>query len=130
VLAVDTNVIVQLVTNDDPKQAKRAVALFAGSEIFLPKTVLLETEWVLRYSYGLQRDAIARSLRGVLGLPGVIAEDAVTVRRALDSFGRGLDFADALHVASSGTAIGFATFDSQLIRRAKSSGLANVVGVV
>lgn len=125
-LAVDTNVIIRLVTNDDPKQAKRAAALFATNEIFLPKTVMLESEWVLRYSYALERDAIVRSLRGVLGLPGVSAEDAVSVQRALDLFERGLDFADALHVASSGAAASFATFDTRLVKRAKASGAANV----
>ena len=43
-LAVDTNVIVRIVTQDDPEQAQRAVALFEHEAIFIAKTVLLEVE--------------------------------------------------------------------------------------
>lgn len=60
VLAVDTNVVVRLLTNDDPAQARRAAAFFADHEIFIAVTVLLETEWVLRHAYDLERSAILR----------------------------------------------------------------------
>ena len=49
-LAVDTNLVVRLLTNDEPAQAKRAAAAFAANEIYIAKSVLLETEWVLRFS--------------------------------------------------------------------------------
>jgi len=48
-LAVDTNLLVRIVANDDPEQVRRATSLFETERIFVPKTVLLETEWVLRY---------------------------------------------------------------------------------
>jgi predicted nucleic-acid-binding protein len=41
--AADTNVLVRLVTRDDPEQAERAAELFRSGEIFVAKTVLLET---------------------------------------------------------------------------------------
>jgi len=47
----------------------------------VPKTVLLETAWVLRYSYGLPSVAIARTFRGLLGLP-TVTFDAKLVKRA------------------------------------------------
>ena len=48
-IAVDTNILVRYLTNDDAEQAQLAIDLLNGSEhIWLPKTVLLETEWVLR----------------------------------------------------------------------------------
>ena len=53
-IAVDTNVLVRLLTGDDPAQTQRSVELFAQESILIPKTVLLETEWVLRYSYELR----------------------------------------------------------------------------
>ena len=43
-VAVDTNVVVRLLTLDDAHQAARAKRLFASNRIFLPKTVLLEAE--------------------------------------------------------------------------------------
>ena len=48
VLAVDTNVVVRFLTGDEPAQAGRARALFEHEAVLLLKTVLLETEWMLR----------------------------------------------------------------------------------
>jgi predicted nucleic-acid-binding protein len=127
--AVDTNVVVRLVTNDDARQAKRAAAFFASNEVFLPLTVILETEWVLRYSYGLARGAILRCLRGVLGLPQVTVRDPVEVHRALDLYEKGMDFADALHVLTGLHVGGFATFDAKLVKRAKAAGIAGVASL-
>jgi predicted nucleic-acid-binding protein len=129
VLAVDTNIVVRLVTNDDSKQAKRAAVLFSSTDIYVPITVLLETEWVLRYSYELKLDAILRSLRGVLGLPNVTVQSPNDVQRALILFENGMDFADALHLATSTPASGFKTFDAKLVRRAQSAGMTEVTAL-
>jgi predicted nucleic-acid-binding protein len=121
VVAVDTDVLVRLVTNDHPAQAARAAAVFRSGPVFVPKSVLLETECVLRYSYALGSEAILRALRGVLGLPNVTAEDSRSVVLALRLFENGLDFADALHVASSAGADRFVTFDARLVKRTATS---------
>jgi predicted nucleic-acid-binding protein len=118
VVAVDTNVLVRLVTNDHPAQAARSAAIFRSGPVLIAKSVLLETEWVLRYSYSLDTAAILRALRGVLGLENVSAEDPPTAATALRLLEQGLDFADALHVASSVQASRFVTFDGQLVKRA------------
>ena len=52
-VAVDTNVLVRLLVADHAAQATRAAAVFRAGRVFIPKSVLLETEWVLRYSYNL-----------------------------------------------------------------------------
>ena len=119
VVAVDTNVVVRLLTQDHPAQAARAVEIFRSGPVFIPKSVLLQTEWVLRYSYELGRDAILPALRGVLGLPNVSIEDPTGVVSAITLFEQGLDFADALHVASSTQANRFVTFDARLVKRSK-----------
>lgn len=126
-LAVDTNVVVRLLTNDDPAQARRAAAVFVDDDIFIPVTVLLETEWVLRYAYGLDRFAILRGLRGVLGLPQVRPQDPVRIAIALDWYEHGLDFGDALHLAASRHAERFVTFDLKFARRAKALAAPEVV---
>ncbi len=118
-IAVDTNVVVRFLAEDDKKQADRAQSVLRGEGVLLPKTVLLETEWVLRGAYGIAGADIAAAFRRLLGLAGVAAEDAPAVARALDWYEGGLDFADALHLASCGRADRFATFDRALIRRAK-----------
>ncbi|MER2603539.1 MAG: type II toxin-antitoxin system VapC family toxin [Candidatus Competibacter phosphatis] len=128
-LAVDTNVIVRIVTNDDPEQAQRAVALFERERIFIAKTVLLEVEWVLRFSYHLPRGIIAPTLRKVVGLQQVEVENPDEIFIALDGYEQGLDFADALHLASSGRAEGFATFDQKMAKRASQFLAAKMVVV-
>ena len=117
-IAIDTNILVRLLTRDDRVQAKRAVALFEREEIYVAKTVLLETEWVLRYCYKLNRPVILNALKSALGLSQVTVEDSPSVAEALALFESGMDFADALHLASSSAAAQFATFDERLKRHA------------
>jgi predicted nucleic acid-binding protein len=117
-LAVDTNVVVRLLTLDEPGQAERAKRLFSSHTIFLPKTVLLETDWVLRRLYGFAPTRVAAALRGLLALSNVRCEDLRGAQSALDWVDYGLDFADALHLASSVAVGSFATFDANLRNRA------------
>mgnify|MGYP001601544232 CR=1 FL=1 len=126
-IAVDTNVIVRLLTGDDAKQSARAKALFEREEILLPKTVLLETDWVLRRLYAFPAKEVASALLGLISLPNIQGEDASVVAIALGWVQKGMDFADDLHLASSGKAEKFATFDAKFAKQAtKHSGLAVV----
>jgi predicted nucleic-acid-binding protein len=114
VIAIDTNVIVRVVTRDDPAQVEAALAVLRSGDLWVSKTVLLETEWVLRYTYRLSREAIAETLEKLLGLRSLKVEDRGTVLQALAWFRGGLDFADALHLASGPEAEQFVTFDRAL----------------
>ncbi|HEX4961228.1 MAG TPA: type II toxin-antitoxin system VapC family toxin [Thermoanaerobaculia bacterium] len=126
-IALDTNVIVRLVTADDSGQLKAARAVFEVGDLWVCKTVFLETEWVLRYSYELSRPAIREVFRKLLGYPRLQVEDRGAVLRALTLYDQGLDFADALHLASSGDADRFATFDQPFAKRARSLEVGLVV---
>ncbi len=57
-IAVDTNVLVRLLTGDDPEQEAASRALFARQSIWIAKTVLLETAWVLRSLHGFKEGAM------------------------------------------------------------------------
>jgi predicted nucleic-acid-binding protein len=128
VIALDTNVVVRLVTADDPGQTSAARKIFEAGDLWICKTVLLETEWVLRYTYKLGRDSIRKIFRGLLGYPQLQVEDRGAVLHGLLFYEEGLDFADALHLASSGEADRFATFDRPLAERvAKLDGGPTVV---
>jgi predicted nucleic-acid-binding protein len=118
-VAVDTNVLVRFLVRDDAKQAARAASLMRGNEIWISKTVLLETEWVLRSLYVFSTPSLVLALRALAGLQNVLLEDELAVARALDWFGDGMDLADALHLASCGNAQQFATFDLKFGRLAK-----------
>jgi len=119
VIALDTNVIVRIVTADDPGQLRAATAVFETEDLWVCKTVLLETEWVLRYTYELSRSAIREIFRKLLGYPRLQVEDRSAVLWALNLYDQGVDFADALHLASSGDADRFATFDRPLAKRTR-----------
>lgn len=116
--AVDTNVLLRLLTGDDVAQTKRVAALFTREAIYIPKTVLLETEWVLRRLYRLDRKAVTSAFRKVAGLANVELENPLVVTQALQWCDDGMDFADALHLASSQGSAKFATFDVQLKKSA------------
>jgi len=119
-VTLDTNVWVRYLTNDDELQARRAMKLLERSEaVFLPKTVLLELEWVLRAAYRVKPVDIHRSLLHILGLPMVVAECAEQVAAALGFFAHGYDFADALHLASSDAVQTVYTFDEHFARKGK-----------
>ena len=118
-IAVDTNILARLLTKDDPSQAKRAAKVMESDDIFIPKTVMLETEWVLRHAYGIDKGAITKGFQKMMGLPNVSVEDQQTVFQAISWYGSGLDFADALHLASSMKTDGFVTFDKAFIKKAR-----------
>lgn len=118
-LAVDTNVLVRYLVRDDPDQTERATKLIRSQAVWISKTVLLEAGWVLASSYNYSPEKIAEVLRELLGLPSVRSEDDRTVSQALDWYERGVDFADAMHLASSSFTMPFATFDRDLIRKAR-----------
>jgi len=118
-IAVNTNVLVRFFVRDNAEQSARAAALIQQEEIWISKTVLLETEWVLRSLYGFSPQSVAEALRRLAGLGTVLLEDELAVAKALDWLSRGLDFADALHLASVGNAKQFATFDRKLAKQAK-----------
>ena len=120
--AVDTNVLVRLFARDDARQLAAARQALATDSIFVPKTVVVEFEWVLRGVYREPRATIATAIETILATANVEVEDATAVARAADWFRRGMDFADALHLASSGHVDSFLTFDAAMRRQAENMG--------
>ena len=124
--AVDTNVLVRLVTGDHPRQVAATRSLFAAEPIWIAKTVLLETAWVLRSLYGFENAAISDAFVKLLGLPNVHAEDESSVAAALSLATHGIGLADALHLTSRPPGATFVSFDRALVRRAKRAGATYV----
>jgi predicted nucleic-acid-binding protein len=127
--AVDTDILVRLLTGDDRKQETIARSLFASGPVWIAKTVLLETDWVLRSLYGFEDDAIREALAKLLGLENVRAEDEYAVAAALDLTERGIEFADALHLASRPPGAAFVSFDRSFVRRARRAGVTGISAI-
>lgn len=118
-LAVDTNIVVRILTQDDPTQTTQARRLLAANQTFVADSVLLETEWVLRSLYRLAALDVVAGLRRFIGLDGVTLDNPARVAAALDSAEAGFDFADALHLAHAAHCEAFVTFDKSLVRAAR-----------
>lgn len=125
-ISIDTNVLVRLFTGDDKEQAAKAKHLFAKEPIYITKTVVLETERVLRYAYEFKADDVADAFIKLLGQQNVSVEDAHHIAQAASLLQDGMDFADALHLACSQNYV-FATFDSKLKTKAIDAGLETVL---
>ncbi|OYW93286.1 MAG: VapC toxin family PIN domain ribonuclease [Caulobacterales bacterium 32-67-6] len=115
-LAIDTNIVVRLLTGDHPDQSARARSLIEIHRVFVPTTVVLESEWVLRGAYGLGRDHVIPALRAFAGLPNVTLQEPERVAAALDWAEGGMDFADALHLGAAAGCEAFVTFDRRMAR--------------
>ena len=114
-VALDTNVLVRLLVNDDPVQAQQAAALIDSSAAcFVPITVVLELEWVLRGSYKLRREAVIAAFEGLLAIRHLHLEQDDRVRKALEAHREGMDFADALHLVRSDGCQAMASFDQSM----------------
>jgi predicted nucleic-acid-binding protein len=125
-IAVDTNVVVRLLTGDDPKQAAAARSLFATQPIWIGKTVLLETGWVLRSLYGFDESAVRGAFSSLLGLKNVHTEDKPSITAALALTVHGIELADAIHLSSRPPGASFVSFDQSFVRHAKRAGVTDI----
>jgi len=125
-IAVDTNVLVRLLTGDKPKQQAAVRSLFASETIWIAKTVLLETGWVLRSLYGFEERAIYEAFTKLLGLKNVHAEDESSVAAALALTTHGIELADAMHLSSRPPDVVFVSFDKSFVQRAKRAKVSGI----
>ena len=135
-IALDTNVIARFYVDDpaDPEAAlQRPLArkVFEESDaLFVPLTVVLELEWVLRAFYRFSALQFAKVVSHLAGLPHVTVESSPVVLAALQDHVGGLDFADALHLRASGACEALVSFDDRkFARRAKRLKLAPPVTI-
>ena len=119
--AIDTNVLLRALVCDDAAQAARAHALLGEHEIFIPVTVILELEWVLRSRYAFKPAVVAQAIEKLAALGNVVVGERIAVLAATARAIQGWDFADALHHALSEGCDAFNTLDADLVKCAKRS---------
>jgi predicted nucleic-acid-binding protein len=130
--AIDTNVLVRALVQDDPAQSAHAERLLNEHKTYVPVTVVLELEWVLRSRYAFQPKVVAQAIMGIAALPNVVLGERSAVLAAAEKSARGWDFADALHHALSAGCDDFVTLDASLAKRASrpATGMAQTVPAV
>ena len=107
---LDTNVLVRWIVDDDPRQAARVQRLFEDahqqrSPLFVPSTVMLELEWVLRSRYKFDKWTVLGAFNALLETQELEFQDEPALERALSFYRRNSDdFADCLHTGQCGSA--------------------------
>lgn len=103
--ALDTNVLARYIVADDAGQlaaAKRLIhrCVAEGESLFVPVTVVLELEWVLRSSYGFAKADMMLALSNLFSAAELSFQEERALEVALQLFREAsADFADCLHIA-------------------------------
>ena len=103
--ALDTNVLVRLIVEDDPAQTTSAKRLLAkctreNETLFIPITVSLELEWVLRSSFGFRKTEVIQALSLILTAVELSFESESSLETALLNYEHGTaNYSDYLHLA-------------------------------
>jgi predicted nucleic-acid-binding protein len=123
VIAVETNILARFYC-DDPEdteaERQRPIArrvLIESASVLVPLTVVIEFEWVMGCFYEAAPDTFCDAVEHLLGMPKVTVERWQAVKEALDLHRRGLEFADAMHWASSSACQRLMTFDDRKFAR-------------
>jgi predicted nucleic-acid-binding protein len=123
VIALDTNVLVRFLVEDDEDQSAAAAALIEETlsreeGLFVSDIVMCETVWVLGRSYRVKKSEVVAVLRDLLRAKQLVFTAPDSLSRALAAYasGRG-DFADYVtreHARAAGCEK-VATFDHALL---------------
>lgn len=124
--SLDTNVLVRLIVRDDDQQTQVASKLLERhvkklESLFVPVTVVLELEWVLRSRYRFTKAEVILALSSLLMTFELVFESEEALEQALASYeDGGADYADCLHLAlaSKAKALPFLTFDANAAKEA------------
>jgi predicted nucleic-acid-binding protein len=115
--AVDTNVVVRLVTRDDPRQTARAEA-FVAKGAWVSHIVLVEVIWVLDSVFELPQKQLLTAIEMLLNHRDLVLQEPEVVSAALARYRRRprLGFSECMVLESARKAghVPLATFDKEL----------------
>ena len=132
-IAVDTNILARFYCEDpdDPEAKRQRPAarrvIVDTPALFVPMTVVLELEWVMRGFYEIDSEGVSSVMDHLLGMPHVTVERWEAVKDAVELHRAGLDFADALHLASSRGCEALISFDRRFVKVAARAGAVPTV---
>ena len=87
-IAIDTNVLLRYLLDDDKAQSKRATELVLGdAQVLVADVVLVETIWTLKGKrYNLDKEAIIRVVHSLFEEPNIVFENGQTIWRSVNDF--------------------------------------------
>ena len=121
---LDTSVLVRWLVEDDPVQTAAVGRVFRaaiadGRPLFVPTTVMLELEWVLRSRYRFDKDTVLGTFNAVLETQELQFQDEASLEQAIHRYRETkADFADCLHAGACASVgrIPLLTFDEKAAR--------------
>jgi predicted nucleic-acid-binding protein len=121
--ALDTNVLVRYLAQDDEGQFQKVLQLLnrKRAHFFICDLVLAETDWVLRSLYDWTSEDVADAFSRLTTIHNLTFENEARLRSSLKALREGADLADELilRTCRDQGAKAFATFDKGIIRRHK-----------
>ena len=89
-VAIDTNILLRYLLNDDSVQSKKASKIISGREkILVTDIVIVETVWTLKGKrYKLDKQSIIQTINKLFEEPNIIFEDGQTIWRALGDYAK------------------------------------------
>jgi predicted nucleic-acid-binding protein len=118
-IGVDTNIIIRFLTHDDAKQYQNSFSIFQNHEVYISDSVIMETEWVLRYAYEFSSEDICNALVKLFGLSNIHLSNPTFIAQAIEWHRHGMDFSDAIHLTQCQQCSKLYTFDKKFSSRAK-----------
>jgi predicted nucleic-acid-binding protein len=124
-VAVDTNVLIRFIVNDDKAQGKQALKLLSrATRVFVSLPTFCEFFWVLRSFYKLPDDQIGLAIESLLNIQ-TLETNRPAVEAGLSLQRSGGDFADGV-IAFDGLKQGadaFYSFDKRAVKSLNAEGL-------
>ena len=123
-IALDTNILVRMLVEDDPDQAEKVQKTIRWAEkqavkLLVLSEVTIETVWVLESVYQCTREEIVRFLKKIIDTDTFVFPDFSVIMNAIDFYKTKGDFADFIIVGQSRVqqAEQMLSFDKKLQKR-------------
>lgn len=121
-ISLDSSVLLRYITKDHAQLSPVALAIVTNNACFVSKVALMEMVFTLESFYQRGRSEIVTALRTLFGLTTVTIESQSVTAHAVIWYAEGLDFGDAMILASSGDCDRVASFDRDFQRLAAKVG--------
>ncbi|MBA3505793.1 MAG: type II toxin-antitoxin system VapC family toxin [Betaproteobacteria bacterium] len=121
-ISLDSSILLRYITKDNARLAPVALAIITDNACFVSKAALMEIVFTLESVYRKSRDEIVTALRTIFGLTTVTVESQSVTAHAITWYAAGMDFGDAMILASSAGSDKVASFDRDFQRLAARIG--------